>query len=260
MTRRKYNAINILLAGICVFGTCAAIQAQQGDEPGDAKEQRIFELTNQDRTAQGLQPLRWDRSLAAAADVHIDKMKDEKTLSHQYPGEQDLQARAAQAGAHFQAIAENIAMGPSAEAIEKQWMNSVPHRQNILDPQMNAIGIAVIEKEGYLYAVEDFANANQASREQVEQKVGDLLRQQKIDPSAPRNIGEEACAMQDGTPQDASQAGQVKAVMRFQTPDLNKLPDQVAQQLSSGRFTKAAVGACESHGTFTTYRVAVVLY
>jgi uncharacterized protein YkwD len=261
MMRRKYNAISIFLAASCLLGTYAAAAAQQGDEPGDAKEQRIFELTNQDRTAQGLQPLRWDKSLAAAAAVHVDKMKDEKTLSHQYPGEQDLQARAAQAGAHFQAIAENIAMGPSAEAIEKQWMNSVPHRQNILDPQMNSIGIAVVEKNGYLYAVEDFANASESlTKEQVEQKVGDLLRQQKVDPSAPRNIGEEACAMQDGTPQDASQAGQVKAVMRFQTPDLNKLPDQVAQQLSGGQFTKAAVGACESHGTFTTYRVAVVLY
>ena len=140
-------------------------------------------------------------------------------------------------------------------------MNSVPHRQNILDPQMNSIGIAVVEKNGYLYAVEDFANASESlTKEQVEQKVGDLLRQQKVDPSGPRSIGEEACAMQDGTPQDASQAGQVKAVMRFQTPDLNKLPDQVAQQLSSGQFTKAAVGACESQGTFTTYRVAVVLY
>src|SRR5262249_16752450 len=223
--------------------------------------QKIFELTNQDRTAQGLQPLHWDRSLAAAAAVHVDKMKDEKTLSHQYGGEPDVKARAAQAGAHFQAIAENIAVGPRAEAIEKQWMNSVPHRQNILDPRMNAIGIAVIQKDGYLYAVEDFANANQSmTREQVEQKVGDLLRAQKIEPSAPGKIGEEACGMQDGTPSDASQAGQVKAVMRFQTPDLSKLPDQMAQQLSSGQFTKAAVGACESEGTFTTYRVAVVLY
>ena len=53
------------------------------------KEQRIFELTNQDRAAQGLQPLRWDSALAAAADVHVDKMKDEKELSHQYPGEPD---------------------------------------------------------------------------------------------------------------------------------------------------------------------------
>ena len=233
------------------------VVAQKSDEA----TQKIFELTNQDRTTQGLQPLQWDRSLAAAAAVHVDKMKDEKTLSHQYPGETDVKARAAQAGAHFQAIAENIAMGPNAEAIEKQWMNSVPHRQNILDPQMNAIGIAVVQQDGYLYAVEEFANANQSmTREQVEQKVGDLLRAQKIEPSAPNKIGEEACGMQDGTPSDASQAGQVKAVMRFQTPDLSKLPDQVAQQLSNGQYTKAAVGACESEGTFTTYRVGIVLY
>ena len=255
--RRKSNAVTTLLAAIWLLGFCAGAAAQQGDE----KEQRILELTNQDRTAQGLQPLRWDKSLAAAAAVHIDKMKDETTLSHQYPGEPDVKARAAQSGAHFQAIAENIAMGPSPEAIEKQWMNSVPHRQNILDPQMNAIGIAVVQKNGYLYAVEDFANANQSmTREQVEQKVSDLLRAQRIEPSAPTKIGEEACGMQDGTPSDAAEAGQVKAVMRFQTPDLSKLPDQVAQQLSSGQYTKAAVGACESGGTFTTYRVAVVLY
>ncbi len=238
------------------MGACVNGRAQ-----GDEREHRIFELTNQDRTAQGLQPLRWDQSLAAAAAVHLDKMKDERTLSHQYPGEPDLQARAAQAGAHFQAIAENIAVGPNPEGIERQWMTSVPHRQNILDPQMNAIGIAVVEKNGYLYAVEDFANANQVlTPDQVEQKVGELLRQQKIDPSAPHKIGEEACAMQNGVPPDAAQAGPVKGVMRFQTPDLSRLPDQVAQQLSSGTFTRAAVGACSSEGTFTTYRVAVVLY
>jgi hypothetical protein len=250
---RKGKTITALLTGLFLLGTWAGAAVQQGNE----KEQRILELTNQDRTAQGLQPLHWDRSLAAAAAVHVDRMKDEKTLSHQYPGEPDVKARAAQAGAHFQAIAENIAMGPSAEAIEKQWMNSLPHRQNILDPQMNSIGIAVVQKDGYLYAVEDFANANQSlTRKQIEQKVGELLRAQRIEPSAPSKIGEEAC-MQQGTPADA---GPVKAVVRFQTPDLSKLPDQVAQQLSSEQYTKAAVGACNSEGTFTTYRVAVVLY
>jgi hypothetical protein len=254
---RKKSTIGILLAGICFFGTCLMAGARQGDQ----WEQRIFELTNQDRTAQGLPALRWDRSLAAAAAVHIDRMKDERALSHQYPGEPDLQVRGAQAGAHFQAIAENIAMGPGPEAIERQWMNSAPHRRNILDPQMNAIGIAVVVKGGYLYAVEDFSNANQAlSREQVEQKVGGLLRQRRIDPSLPQKIGEDACAMQDGVPPEASQAGQVKAVVRFQTPDLSKLPDQLAQQFSSGQFTRASVGACRSEGTFTTYRVALVLY
>lgn len=254
---RRSNAIAVTLAGICILGAYAGARAQQEDE----KAERIFELTNQDRANQGLQPLRWNSALASAAAVHAARMKEERTLSHQYEGEPDLQERAAQAGAHFQAIAENIAMGPSAEAIEKQWMKSVPHRQNILDPEMNSIGIAVIEKGGYLYAVEDFADANAAlTREQIEERVGDLLRAQKIDPSGPRSVGEETCTMGEGIPASASQAGQVKAVMRFQTPDLSKLPDQIMQQLQTGRFTKAAVGACKSGGVFTTYRVAVVLY
>jgi len=256
MTRRR-NGAGIFLAGVCLLGACCGAMAQQGDE----KAQRIFELTNQDRAAQRLQPLKWDPALTVAAVTHADRITEEKTLSHQYAGEADVKTRAAQAGAHFQAIAENIAMGYSAEAIEKQWMNSVQHRQNILDPQMNAIGIAVVEKNRYLYAVEDFANASEAlTREQVEQRVSDLLREQKIDPSGPRSVGEEACGMQDGTPASAAEGGQVKAVMRFQTPELSKLPDQVAQQLGSGQFTRAAVGACKSEGTFTTYRVAVVLY
>src|ERR1700740_3678665 len=108
--KRKSNGVMVFVLGMCLLGTCVHAAAQQGDE----KEQRILELTNQDRTAQGLQPLHWDKSLAAAAAVHVDKMKDEKTLSHQYTGEPDVKTRAAQAGAHFQAIAENIAMGPSA--------------------------------------------------------------------------------------------------------------------------------------------------
>jgi len=199
--------------------------------------------------------------LAAAAEVHLDKMKDEKTLSHQYPREPDVTARAAEAGAHFQAIAENIAVGYSPEAIEKQWMNSVPHRTNILDPQMNAIGVAVWERSGYLYAVEDFANAPEAlTQQQVEQKVEDLLRDQNINPSGPRSIGEQACAMQNRMPVAASETGPVKAVVLFQTPDLSRLPSAIMEQLRTGQFTKAAVGACKSQGVYTSYRVAVVLY
>lgn len=233
----------------------AAAQAQSSD-----KAQQILELTNQDRTAHGLKPLEWDENLASAAAAHADRMADAKSLSHQYPGEPDVAARAAQAGAHFQAVAENTAMGPSASGIEKQWMTSVPHRTNILDPQMNSIGIGVAEKGGYLYAVEDFANSSQTmTKEQAEEKVSNLLRDEKIDPSGPRDAAEQACAANSGMPAGAG----ARAVVRFETPNLNELPSQVAQQLRSGQFTKAAVGACapsQTQGSFTTYRVAVLLY
>src|SRR5271170_3501284 len=192
-------ALWTLLMGACLIPTALralhAVITQQPDEMA----QKIFNLTNRDRAAHGLPPLHWDPALAAAAAAHADRMKEEKALSHQYPGEPDLTGRAAHAGARFQALEENIAMGPSPEALEKQWMNSVPHRTNILDPQMNAIGVAVWERSGYLYAVEDFASAPEAlTQQQVEQKVQDLLRDQNINPSGPRSVAEQACLMQNG--------------------------------------------------------------
>lgn len=242
------------LAGIfCLLSLPAPAQTEE-------RAQQIFDLTNQDRTANGLQPLRWDEALAKAAAAHAEHMRDAKTLSHQYPGEPDTSERAAQAGAKFQAIAENIAMGPDPKSIEKQWMNSVPHRTNILDPQMNAIGIAVIERGGYLYAVEDFANASESlTTDQVEAKVSDLLRNQNVDPSGDKKVAEAACRMSSGMPEGAG----ARAIARFQTASLNALPAQVAQQIKNGQFTKAAVGACPSdgsQGSFTVYRVAILLY
>ena len=36
-------------------------------------------------------------------------------------------------------------------------MRSPEHRQNLLDPEMNVIGIGIAERDGELFAVEDLA-------------------------------------------------------------------------------------------------------
>jgi Cysteine-rich secretory protein family len=225
-----------------------------------AADRQIFDLTNQDRQAQGLQPLVWNEALATAAQAHANRMSQEHELSHQYPGEPELMQRAAAAGAHYQAIAENIAMAGNAQGVENAWMKSTPHRTNILDPKMNALGVGVVERGGYLYAVEDFAAASQAlTVTQVEQKVGGLLSAMHVDPSGPANEAEAACAMEHGMPPGTK----ARSLVRFETPDLTQLPSQVAQQIQSGGFTRAAVGACaprETNPNFTSYRVTVLLY
>lgn len=174
---------------------CFAVQARaQEEERFENRAQQIFELTNRDRVARGLQPLRWSGSLAAAAQRHAERMSTEAYLMHQYPGEGNVSQRAAQAGAHFQAVAENIATGYRDEQIEQEWMHSTPHRRNILDPQMNALGVAVVLRAGVLYAVEDFAEASEAfSSRQVENRVGSLLKEDGVDPSAPRAAAAQAC-------------------------------------------------------------------
>jgi hypothetical protein len=246
-------AIRGLLCAALLVPSCVHAQAQD-----DAR--RVFDLTNQDRQQQGLQPLRWDDALAAAAQAHAVRMTQQRTLSHQYPGEPELMERAASAGAHFRAIAENIAMAPSPESIENGWMHSLPHRTNIMDPKMDALGVAVVMQGGYLYAVEDFAESSEAlSREQVERRVRELLRAQNVDASAPAGPAEQACSMERGAPQGTN----ARSIVRFATPDLSQLPSQVAQQIRGGDYKKAAVGACApqlSQADFTTYRVAILFY
>jgi hypothetical protein len=241
----------LLLAAMPVHGA----QAQTADDA-----HQIFALTNQDRQEQGLPALQWNDALAAAAQAHAERMAREGTLSHQYAGEPPLMQRAAQAGAHFQAIAENVATAPDPEAVEQAWMHSTPHRTNILDPKMNALGIGVVERGGALYAVEDFAEASQTlSQQQVEQSVQQMLRELGIDPSLPATQAEQACAMQHGTPPGPAP----RLVVRYQTPDLQQLQAQMQQQVRAGTYAKAAVGACAPigvQGTFTMYRVAVLLY
>ena len=204
-------------------------------------EQEIFRLTNQDRAAQGLQALQWDPALAKAASAHAQLMVQQKQLSHQYPGEPGLTERAAQADAHFRAIAENIAMGPNPAAIEKQWMHSVPHRTNILDPRMNSIGVAVVEQNGYDYAVEDFSDGvKPLTSGQIEQQVGQLLSSKGIQPSGPADEARKDCAAGSG------HTGPSKPgfLMRWEGSDLSRLPQQLDQAIQSGRFHTAAVGAC----------------
>ncbi len=85
-------------------------------------------MSNTARTQQGLAPLQWDDNLAHAAQAHAELAAQNGQLSHQYSGEAALPPRVAQAGVHFQTVAENIAQGRSIEAIQDQWMNSPPHR------------------------------------------------------------------------------------------------------------------------------------
>ena len=242
------------------FTVFAALSLQAQQFPSN-QQQKLLDLTNNARMQQGLQPLHWDPLLASAAQAHAQKMADQQNVSHQLAGEPDLQARAAQAGAHFREVAENVAMGPSLDDVQKQWMHSPPHRANILDAKLTNIGIGVAQRSGYWYAAVVFDSAvDNLAVNQVEQKVADLLRQHGIDPSRPPDAARKDCATDEG---DAS-GTHALFIMRWEGSNLDQLPPQLEQRLGSGRYKTASVGSCSSGQSgnqgFTTYKVAVLLY
>lgn len=225
--------------------------------------EQIFALANETRARAGVGRLAWDPALAAAALQHCRRMAAEGPIAHRYGGEPDLSGRAAQAGAHFSVIEENIAFGPSPAVIHDQWMQSPGHRQNLLSPDVDRVGIAVVAGHGELYAVADYSRgAEQLSPREVEARVSALVRAKGVrvlnDPSVART----ACLTDEGMPQ-AEDGLQPRFIMRWQEADLSSLPQALASRLASGRYRAAAVGNCPAQvteGAFTAYRVAVILY
>jgi hypothetical protein len=221
-------------------------------------DEQLMALANRARSGAGAGRLEWDPALAAAALYHCRRMAAEGPIAHRYGGEADLAGRAGQAGAHFDLVEENVAVGPTAAGIHEEWMHSPGHRTNLLNPDVNRIGVAVVESRGVLYAVADYARAVESlGATQVEARVARLIRARGVsivtDPSAARR----ACGADSGVPKGAG------FVMRWQGADLSILPKALEDRLASGRYRRAEVGSCAargSNGSFTAYRLAVLLY
>src|SRR5271168_2536189 len=232
------------VAGLLLAATAATSMATAASPAAiSPMEENLLQMTNAVRTQQGLTPLQWDDALAQAAQAHAELLVQNDRLSHQFPGEANLALRAAQAGAHFQAVAENIAVGTGVESIQKGWMESSPHRANILDPNLNAVGFAVMRRGDFLFAVADFAhNIPSLSIDQVEAVVATSLQSRGVRDSGPRLDARQSCEMEHGV----ARGSRPRFVIRWQGADLSRLPDSLDKELRSGDYHIAAVGACPS--------------
>ena len=236
--------------------------ASYSDTPTIA-EQYLFTAANQERGARGLPLLQRDPQLARAAAQHAQVMAEHASISHQFPGEPDLSTRGAAMGVAFSLISENVAEAPSAVQIHDMWMHSPGHRANLLDPEVNVVGIRVIARQGELYAVEDFAKLVPSNTLQQQESAIAALIAKPGRIALDRDAGDISAARQTCS-MSTGYAGTRKPwfTMRFTSSNLTQLPSQLKTQLASGRYHQAAVGACTSNSTtpFTGYNIAVLLY
>ena len=227
--------------------------------PSSLAEQYLFAMANQERAQRGLPVLRWDAALTQAAMLHARRMADNGHISHQFPGEPELSARAAQAGAKFSKVAENVAEAPTAVMIHDAWMHSEGHRENLLDGAVDSVGIAVVSRGGELFAVQDFdRGVRSMSLTDQEHAVHGLFSTTGLQVIEGTTEARQTCAM------DTGYAGQRKPwfVMRFTASDLTQLPDMLKSKLQTGRYRQASIGACTGTdtGSFTAYSIAILLY
>jgi uncharacterized protein YkwD len=150
--------IMLRLAAFLIVGL-AALPLARAQTGGSAAEQELFAALNRARRAQALPALKWNEALAVAAHRHAALMAQHGAAEHGFPGEPSLASRVAQAGAHFVWLSENVIQGSGVETIQTEFLRSPNHRANIMDSDMDSVGVGVVERGGQLFAVEDFSKA-----------------------------------------------------------------------------------------------------
>ncbi len=246
-----------------LHGQRSSRSAQPAEASLTVAEQYLLAAANQDRANQGLPALRLDPVLTRASAFHAREMAVHESISHQFPGEPELADRGSNAGEHFSLIAENVGEAPTSVIIHDMWMHSPGHRANLLDPNVNAVGIAIVTRDNQLYAVEDFVSTVEPlTLIQQEQTVAAILAQSGmqvvgITPGITSNA-RATCTMSVGY------VGSRRPwyIMRYTASALDEIPIQLKARLTSGKYHQAVVGACSPNtgSPFASYNIAVLLY
>ena len=127
-----------------------------------------LEAVNGSRSANGLSALELAPALNEAARVHAGDMLKRDYFAHESPEGNTVQDRYEKAGgSKWRLVAENIArysnyrapLTPATvESLQQGWMNSPPHRANILHKGLTQFGFGIAAGEnGDVYAVQTFA-------------------------------------------------------------------------------------------------------
>lgn len=119
----------------------------EGDEVDlyTEKEWELLKLTNQERLANGLEPLCVFEGLQRAAGVREQELISR--FSPVRPGDKNNLTVLTEAGINYSAAGENIAVGQStARSALRVWLNDDVYRANLLNPDFTHIGMGYTDK------------------------------------------------------------------------------------------------------------------
>ena len=104
----------------------------------------VIDCINKERQKACLPALIRNDLLMQTAHQHAEFMDKKQTLSHQGANGSSFDQRIHGVGYNFSTAAENIALGAvSATGVVQMWMESPPHRANILNNKVTEVGIGI---------------------------------------------------------------------------------------------------------------------
>lgn len=124
-----------------------------------ANEMEVVRLVNIERQKAGLSNFRASSELSNVARAKSKDMAVNNYFSHTSPTYGSPFEMMKSFGISYKTAGENIAKGySSAAAVVRGWMNSQGHRDNILNPSFNTIGVGAYSGNGSTYWTQMFTN------------------------------------------------------------------------------------------------------
>jgi len=127
----------------------AAASSSTGGETASADEvaAELLRLIQEERRGQGLPPLEHDARLDVVALAHSTDMRDHDFVAHTSPTTGTAADRVRVADLRSGLVLENIGRGYSAVEIHRGLLGSPGHRANLINPDVNAVGLGVTVDE-----------------------------------------------------------------------------------------------------------------
>ena len=265
------------LAALLLIIACAPALGQTPHSDLSTVEREVVRLVNEARAQHHLPPVAMNEQLTAAARAQVNLIAERRQLSHRFPGQPILSERIAATGVHFDSAGENAvessdtgdAQRDAADA-EGTLMLSPEHRENILNPVYNAVGVAAASSGGHVCLVQDFARVfAPVAVTDVETRAAQAMNHVRRDHGAvPLAIVDQPGLRQLACRDDVSPAQLFRNFPRatlafvYTVFKVDDFPADLAQQASDSTLRTAALAACsedqkERHGSF---RVAVLLF
>ncbi len=156
LPRRRRRAAATARLVVALFLALAPSGPTRGAGPETVPQmeaaRRIVQLTNDARWEHSMAGLQEDPSLDLAAETYARLMAEWDWFGHFGPDGSTMAARAEAAGyLDWAYLAENLAKGTGAaepERVFSAWMGSPGHRDNLLSPHLQDIGVGCYVRAG----------------------------------------------------------------------------------------------------------------
>lgn len=159
---RKGSALCLTLISWTFLSSCAFSPSTPRCPANPA--QQLLDAINEVRAQEGVRPVWPNLLLANAAQAHARALADGEASGHAGLGGSDPLQRIRDAGYLPRAFGENIAMGsPVPRLVVEAWMRSPAHRQVLLDPSVQEVGIGGVLTPDQPIWVAEFGSGREVS-------------------------------------------------------------------------------------------------